>query len=211
MENSSAKRAPKAQRRSHAERSAETRAKIIDAVVDSISDVGFQATTATEISNRAGVTWGAVQHHFGGKDGILEAVLEDTLSRFAARLADIPKSGPLEERVSLFIDRCWEHYRSPHYRSTFEILLNLMPKAVAAGGTSRHLQALDQLDELWTQIFADVELPRAERLGLESYTVAVLSGLASHLMLLGKQPAPFRREVELLKTAVLRGLRGKSD
>jgi AcrR family transcriptional regulator len=212
MESSGAKHSVKKQRRSHAERSAETRAKIIEAVIESISEVGFQATTATEISTRAGVTWGAVQHHFGGKDGILEAVLEDTLARFASRLTDIPKSGAsLEARVSMFIDRCWEHYRSPHYRSTFEILLNLMPKADGSGDTSRQLQILDQVDHLWTEIFADAELPRGQRLGLESYTIAVLSGLATHLMLLGKQPASMRREIAYLKDAVLRGLRGELD
>ena len=46
------------------------------AVVETIADVGFQKTTAAEIARRAGVTWGAVQHHFGGKEGILLAVLE---------------------------------------------------------------------------------------------------------------------------------------
>ena len=54
-------------RRSHAERRAETRAKIIDGVVESIAEIGLAATTATEIARRSGATWGAVQHHFGDK------------------------------------------------------------------------------------------------------------------------------------------------
>ena len=41
-------------RRSHAERTAETRAKIIRAVIESIASVGFQRTTAQEIAHRAG-------------------------------------------------------------------------------------------------------------------------------------------------------------
>jgi hypothetical protein len=60
-----------APRRTHAERSADTRARILAAVVECISEIGFQRTTASEIASRAGVTWGAVQHHLGGKDGIL--------------------------------------------------------------------------------------------------------------------------------------------
>ena len=48
---------PSKGRRSHAERTAETRAKILAAVVESIADVGFQRTTASEIAQRAGVTW----------------------------------------------------------------------------------------------------------------------------------------------------------
>ena len=68
--------APARERRSHAERTAETRCRVMAAVVESIADVGYQKTTSAEIARRAGVTWGAVQHHFGDKDGILMAVLE---------------------------------------------------------------------------------------------------------------------------------------
>jgi AcrR family transcriptional regulator len=62
---------PSGPRRRHAEPSAETRARILGAVVECISEIGFQRTTASEIAARAGVTWGAVQHHLGDKDGIL--------------------------------------------------------------------------------------------------------------------------------------------
>ncbi|MCP5116547.1 MAG: TetR/AcrR family transcriptional regulator, partial [bacterium] len=46
-------------RRSHAERSSETQSRIKTAVVEAISELGFQRTTAAEISRRAGVSWGA--------------------------------------------------------------------------------------------------------------------------------------------------------
>ena len=70
-------------RRTHAERTAESRARIMSAVVESIAEVGFKRSTASEIARRSGLTWGAVQHHFGGKEGILAAVLEDSFDRFA--------------------------------------------------------------------------------------------------------------------------------
>src|SRR5262245_12426567 len=106
-------------RRTQAERTAATRERIMRAVVESIAEVGFQKTTANEITRRAGVTWGAVQHHFGGKEGILGAVLRESFERFAARLADVPgPTAPLAERVSAFVDLAWDHFRSPDYRST---------------------------------------------------------------------------------------------
>ena len=58
---------PERERRSHAARTAETRSRVIEAVIASIGEVGYQRTTSAEIARRAGVTWGAVQHHFGGK------------------------------------------------------------------------------------------------------------------------------------------------
>lgn len=68
---------PTARPRTHAERGAETRAEILRTVSESVVEVGFARTTAAEIPRRADVTWGAVQHHFGGKDGMPTAVLEN--------------------------------------------------------------------------------------------------------------------------------------
>ncbi|MBW2316869.1 MAG: helix-turn-helix transcriptional regulator [Deltaproteobacteria bacterium] len=91
---------------------------------ESVAEVGFARTTASEIARRAGVTWGAVQHHFGGKDGMLTAVLEGSFNRFAERVESVPREGPLEKRVSLFVDRAWDHYSSADYRTANEILLH---------------------------------------------------------------------------------------
>ena len=49
-------------------------------MLECIAEQGFQRATASEITRRAGVTWGAVQHHFGGKDGLFEAVLREAKS-----------------------------------------------------------------------------------------------------------------------------------
>ena len=113
-------------RRSHAVRSAETRSRVMTAVVESIATVGYQRTTAAEIARCAGVTWGAVQHHFQDKDGILMAVLEESFDHFETCMTNAPEvDATLEERVSLFVDRSWRHFSSPLYRSTFQILLEL--------------------------------------------------------------------------------------
>ena len=95
--------APVRERRSHSERTAETKARIMAAVVESIDEVGFHKTTGAEISRRAGVSWGAVQHHYRDKDGILVAVLESSFDLFAERLGSPPETdASLEERVALF-------------------------------------------------------------------------------------------------------------
>jgi AcrR family transcriptional regulator len=192
-------------RRTHRERSTETRGRILEAVVQSIDELGFQRATATEIARRAGVTWGAVQHHFGGKDGILSAVLEDTFNRFAARFDDLPvEQTSLEERVSLFVDRAWEHFGSPHFRSTFEILLNNLPGD--DGEETVQAQMASAVDVLWMRLFSDAALPRSRRLLIERYTIAVLSGLAYNVILRGKNPGVPAGELALLKQSILREL-----
>jgi AcrR family transcriptional regulator len=196
---------PARPRRSQAERTAETRGRIIAAVVESIAEVGYQRTTATEIAARAGVTWGAVQHHFGGKDGILVAVLEDSFNRFADRLADIHADGvPLGKRVELFIDRAWEHFGSAHYRSTFEILLNHTGWEGAESEPSWQDAMFQSWGRVWDGLFGDAGLSRRRAVELQRFTIASLTGIAS-LKMLGAADAPIGGpELGLLKETLVR-------
>lgn len=207
---SRAARAPKRERRSHAERTAETRSKILAAVVDSIADVGFQRTTAVEITRRAGVTWGAVQHHFGDKDGILLAVLEDSFARFAARLADVAVEGlSLERRAERFVERAAEHFASREYASTFEILLDHLRRDGDASrpGAGWQLAMSRAWDREWRRFFGDARLPRRRHGVLQRYTIAVLSGLASTGMLEGPGARIRDEELALLRDTLVRELR----
>jgi AcrR family transcriptional regulator len=194
-------------RRSHAERTAETRARAISAVLDSVAEVGFQRTTAAEITRRAGVTWGAVQHHFGGKDGLLVAVVEDSFDRFAARLDSIPEEGEsLQKRASHFIDRAWEHFSSPEYRSTFEILLNYLGREDVARTTHWQERMFRAWDEIWMRLFHDAHIGRRRHRVLEHYVVSTLSGLASTLMLEGAEALLRHEELDLLKRTLAQEL-----
>jgi len=194
----------RAGRRTQAERTADTRARIIEAVHACISELGFARTTAAEIAKRAGVTWGAAQHHFGGKDGILLAVLEDSFERFAAKLAEVPDSAPLAERVAQFVARGWEHFSSPHYRSTFEILLH------ASDVFPRDSLWRERMEQAWTRIWAEVfsreKLTRRRAIALQQFTVASLAGLASLRMFEGEHLTSREAELALLRDALLREL-----
>lgn len=194
-------------RRTQAGRTAETRGRIIAAVLESVSEVGFQRTTANEITRRAGVTWGAVQHHFGGKDGMLVAVLEASFEHFAAQLEDIPSQGlSLEERANRFIDGAWAHFSSSQYRCTFEILLNGGVRSAGSSATSWQAEMFRSWDRIWRRIFHDSELTRRQHVLLGHYTVATLSGLASTLMLEGEGAKLQRAELDFLKGLLAREL-----
>ena len=179
------------------------RARVVEAVVESISRVGYQRTTAAEIARCAGVTWGAVQHHFGDKDGILLAVLEESFDHFAQCLADFPDSDvPLEERVDRFVDRSWEHFSSSLYRSTFQILLNL-PTDIEP---SWQKTMLGEWTRVWSHYFdVDGTLGQRQR-ELMQYTIAVLSGLAAMRMLEAKRSLRGNSQLEYLKGTLRREL-----
>jgi AcrR family transcriptional regulator len=200
-----ARAAARRPRRSQAERTAETRARIIESVHACISELGFARATSAEIARRAGVTWGAAQHHFGGKDGIWLAVLEDSFARFAAKLAEVPDDAPLEERVAQFVARAWEHFSSPHYRSTFEILIHagdVLPRDSSWRASMEAAWA-----RIWAEVFAGEKLPRKRAIALQQFTVASLAGLASLRMLESEGASAREAELALLREALLRELR----
>ena len=195
-------------RRTQAERTAATRERIVRAVVESIAEIGFQKTTANEITRRAGVTWGAVQHHFGGKDGILAAVLQESFERFAVRLAEVPTEGAsLAERVSAFVDIAWAHFGSPDYRSTFEILLNYT-QDTDDGLPIWESEMLRAWNRVWSKIFADVSLPRRKTVALQAFSISVVSGMAALAMLRRAVEPVHGAELDLLKQTLVREMSG---
>jgi AcrR family transcriptional regulator len=68
------------------ERSEATIGDLVDAARQLFGDGGYAATSLDAIANAAGVTKGAVYHHFGSKDALFEAVFEREQERLARRL-----------------------------------------------------------------------------------------------------------------------------
>ena len=171
--------------------------------MECIAELGFQRTTGTEIARRAGVTWGAVQHHFGDKNGILAAVLEASFQRFAETLGQ-PSSpdSPLAERVSEFVAKAWQHFGGPHYRTTFEILLNLPPEMESSWAPGM----LGTWQEIWREYFPESPLSERDTADLMRYAVSVLSGLATTHILEGSRSRAAGRALSRLEDTLIREL-----
>jgi AcrR family transcriptional regulator len=65
-----------AARSSAGERLEQTRVRLLDAVIGSLAESGYAATSTTEIARRSGLTRGAQLHHFGTKDHMMIAAVE---------------------------------------------------------------------------------------------------------------------------------------
>ena len=92
--------APTRQTSAPRKRGDETRLKIIDETVHCIVEEGFAAATAKHVADRAGVTWGVIQYHFGDRNGLLRAVVDDGVSRLVETLSGADVGGlPLPERI----------------------------------------------------------------------------------------------------------------
>lgn len=64
------------------------RQQLIDATLDSVAEIGLQATTINSISQRAGLSSGIISHYFGGKQGLIEATVRYLLTNLKTSLLD---------------------------------------------------------------------------------------------------------------------------
>lgn len=109
------------QRRTQEERSTETRARLIDATLDLLVERGYALATTSEIAGRAGVTRGALNHHFSGKDDLIVQSVSHLLHSWIGEIrqvAELVKAGSLS--LSDFVDRMWELFSGKLFLVTLE-------------------------------------------------------------------------------------------
>jgi AcrR family transcriptional regulator len=82
-------------------RSETTRQKLLDAAIDLFSEVGYAAAGLGEIIERAGMTKGALYHHFDSKEALATAIIEQgtNLTRDAFRHVCESSSPALENLI----------------------------------------------------------------------------------------------------------------
>jgi AcrR family transcriptional regulator len=80
-------------------------ARIRNAALDLFAERGVARTTIREVAAHAGVSPGLVQHHFGTKARLADAVNEFVLAVAADTARDLPDSGDTSERFAEFGNR----------------------------------------------------------------------------------------------------------
>ncbi len=112
-----------AQRRAEA-----TRSMIIDEAVACVVEEGAAAASARRIAERAGLTWGVVQYHFGDRTGLLGAVVTTGFEAFRASVEDVAiPARPTRARVEAVVDAAWAAFDSDASRAALEILVVTRP------------------------------------------------------------------------------------
>src|SRR5580692_3171625 len=85
---------------------AATRRYLLEAAAEVFAEVGFRAATVRQICLRAGANIAAVNYHFGDKEKLYRAVLQETfqasVKKYPADFGLPPKATP-EQRLRAFI------------------------------------------------------------------------------------------------------------
>ena len=137
------------QRRSNAERRAQTRALLIEAAIGSLSELGYARTTTATIAARAGVTTGALHHHFPTKEDLFLAVLDQLSAEISETPGDLLGS-PDPARITKAVQRLWSVYGAARYRAVWEVTIGTRTDArLRARVTEQRRAAMRIVTERW--------------------------------------------------------------
>jgi AcrR family transcriptional regulator len=136
----------------HAERTAAMRQRLIDAAIGSLYELGYAATTTQIVTDRAGVSRGAILHHFPTKVDLMVAVAEyaakhqDRTIRKA--LADTPAGMPVYLALTA---ATWEVTIQPPAVALLEVMMATRADKALAERLPEVVQAFEgkQRADVW--------------------------------------------------------------
>lgn len=94
-----------------------TRAALVQAAIDGLVEVGYVRTTGVEVCRRAGVTRGALNHHFADHGELLVAALEEVYAQLLARRDETPLT------VRHWVDVAHARTSRPELKAVIELWL----------------------------------------------------------------------------------------
>ena len=171
-----------------------SRQRVIDAAIACIIDQGFYRASSNAIAERAGVTWGVIQYHFGTREALMVAVLEEGTRRLNDIVVTAEITGEtVTERVAQYMDILLKYYGSMDYLAFSQVLINLTHDPRTSRQTRETMarigeSANPELNRLQRKVLAGTGIRRQ---AVRSLLFHALRGLAlSHLMLetLPEQP-----------------------
>ena len=135
------------------ERSAATRKALLDSTIECLSELGYDQSTTTEISERAGLSRGAHLHHFRTRAALLGAAVEALALRGAEQLEQgvqqLPE-GP--KRPAAALDMVWELFCGPLFQAMLELAIH-----------ARHDEALRAQVDLLDRMVGHDGMPKLRR------------------------------------------------
>ena len=117
---------------------------------------GYSGATMVRIAKEAGVTTGALQHHFEDRRDLMLSVVRESYARLVADVAEgLPRDGTLRERVDGAIDAMVAGYSTASALGAFEIVLALRDEDEFS---AKHLSVAApysaELDRQWLELFS---------------------------------------------------------
>jgi AcrR family transcriptional regulator len=198
-----------------AEDTAATRAALLDAALFVFAERGFASATLADVAGRAGVTRGAVYHHFADKPALLAAVLGEPWDAVAApawAALDGPGAGelPLRQRLPAFATAWLTALREDHrFQALMTVSLDAggaAPRDPAANPEAAKAHGLAAWRDRLTSAFAAAGGELADGVGPEAAAAHLLAWLCGTALLAGTDPELTPAADDAAVAAAFRGL-----
>lgn len=174
------------QRRSQAERRAETERRVLQATLRLVARQGSGATSLAQVGAEAGYSRGIVTHHFGSRDELL-----DRAARYAQAVIEVPDTDAQGlERLLLTVRTYLDELG--RLADTTRAFLQMWAEAVTSQPALR--QVFEERDEHFRKLLAALVndgvahgsvRPDADPRGIATMLVSHLRGAGLQLMLTG--------------------------
>jgi AcrR family transcriptional regulator len=201
-------------RRTQAERTASTRAALLGATVEALVEHGYRGTTTSDVARRAGVSYGALLHHFPTKADLLGAAVEHLLDQrtaeFRKAMANLPPHTATRDAA---IDVLWSMFQGPTFVAWLELNVAARTETELAAAIERvDRQFMETSVALYTELFpedaaADPSLPLTAIAMLYTF----LDGLALSRLMPGGVAVPAEDLLNVFKMLIAAAMPDPSE
>jgi AcrR family transcriptional regulator len=167
-------------RRTQAERSEETRTRILKAAAHLIRTRGYARFRTAEVAEAAGLSRGAQLHHFPTKDALVVATLTyvfqqaQSLSRKRASAVNRPR-----DLIEAVIEDAREFFFSEHFKVALDIVLSTSTdQSVRKQILDISRKARRPVETAWTEALASSGVPGPLAADIVALTLSLVRGLA---------------------------------
>lgn len=168
-------------RRTQQERREATRAEIHEGAMRCLKRSGYSGATMVRIAKEAGVTTGALQHHFEDRRDLMWSVVREGYQRLVSDVGSrLPNGGTLKERVDRAVDAMIEGYGSAPAMAAYEVVLALRDdEAFVREHLTMTARYSAELDQQWDALFHDVASSDASKRTARRVARSCILGLLS--------------------------------
>lgn len=170
---------PRKEVRTQEQRSQQTRIGLLEAASICIGQHGYAGLRLSDIAMQAGVTIGALQHHFLDKDDLMRQVVACAYEELRSSVEQQAQaSGPIAERVAGSVALMRTIYHSAKIAAAFEIIYAKRDDKAFLKTLAPAFQSADALmDQAWQTRFADSGKDPATLAALRHFARTTIQGL----------------------------------
>jgi AcrR family transcriptional regulator len=143
----------------HADRSEATQAQLVQAAIQVVRERGYQGASVFEVAKAAGLTHGAIQHHFGTKAVLMTRVVDALLDANGSAAPGWPDASlPLAKRAHDTLQLLWQRvYEPERFLVAWQVYLgcradDTVLRYIADKRQSQQIQLIDRFLHLFPEL-----------------------------------------------------------